>query len=135
MKKLILAVAVLTAVAFAFGAMAAQQKAAPPAKPAPVAEAWNVAQGVIEKIDAAAKTFEAKTKVKVKGKKAMEEKMITIATDGKTKFFTVMKEKEKKLAFADLKTGMNVSVIYKVEAGKNIAKSVKVAEQQAAPKK
>ena len=131
MKKLIFIATVLTVVAFAFGAIAAQQKATPPpAKAAPAAQTWQVAVGSIEKIDAAAKTLEVKTKIKVKGKRAMEEKMMAFATDDKTKFFTITdKGKEKKLGFADLKTGMKVTVNYKVEAVKNIASSVKVAGQ------
>jgi hypothetical protein len=128
MKKLIFVATVLTVVAFASGALAAQQKATPaPAKAAPAAQAWNVAVGVLEKIDAAAKTFDFKKIVKPKGKKAIET-MMTFATDDKTKFFTITeKGKEKKLGFADLKTGMNLAINYKVEAGKNIATSVKVA--------
>ncbi len=130
MKKLIFVVVVLTAVAFAFGALAAQQKATPPpAKAAPAAEVWNVAKGRIEKIDAAAKTFDVKQLIKVKGKYVLEGKVTTIATDDKTTFFTVVKGKEKKLGFADLKAGMNVGVKYKVEAGKNIAASVRVDTQ------
>jgi len=129
MKKLIFVTVVLAVVALAFGALAAQQKATPPAaKAAPAAEVWNVARGRIEKIDAAAKTFDVKSLVKIKGKYVLEGKMTTIATDDKTKFFTITeKGKEKKLSFADLKTGMDVGVKYKVEAGKNIATSVKVA--------
>jgi hypothetical protein len=131
MKKLIFVATVLTVVAFAFGAIAAQQKATPPpAKATAATEVWDVAKGRIEKIDAAAKTFEVKSLVKVNGKYVLEGKMKTIAIDDKTKFFTVTeKGKEKKLGFADLKTGMDVAVKYKVEAGKNIATSVKVAGQ------
>ncbi len=131
MKKLIFVTVVFVVVAFTFGAIAAQQKTSPPpAQPAQGAQTWNVVVGAIEKIDAAAKTFEVKTMVKVKGKKAMEAKMTTIATDDKTMFFTITeKGKEKKLSFADLKTGMNVTVNYTVAGGKNIATSVKVAGQ------
>ncbi len=129
MKKLIFVVVVLTAVAFAFGAIAAQQKATPPTAKAAPAEVWNVAKGRIEKIDAAAKTVDVKQLIKVKGKYVLEGKVTTIATDDKTTFFTVVKGKEKKLGFADLKAGMDVSAKYKVEAGKNIATSVRVDTQ------
>jgi hypothetical protein len=129
MKKLIFVATVLTVVAFAFGAIAAQQKATPPPAKAAPADVWNVAPGVIEKIDAAAKTLEVKTKIKVSPKKPAVVTMMTFATNDKTKFFTVVKGKEKKFDFADLKTGMKVTVNYKVEAGKNIAISVKAAGQ------
>jgi hypothetical protein len=130
MKRLIFVTVVLIVVAFAFGAIAAQQKAtSPAAKAAPAADVWNVAKGRIEKIDAAAKTFDVKSVVKVKGKYVLAGKVTTIAADDNTKFFTVVKGKEKKLGFADLKTGMDVGVKYKVEAGKNIATSVRVDEK------
>jgi hypothetical protein len=122
MKKLIFVVAVLTVVAFAFGAMA---QTTSPAKPAP-ADVWNAAVGVLEKIDAAAKTLEVKTMVKAPKMPAVE-KMMTFATDNKTKIFKLVEErKEKKLSFADLKTGQTLWITYKVEAGKNIAKTIEV---------
>jgi hypothetical protein len=128
MKKLIFVAAVFAVVLFAFGALAQQKTSPPPAKTGP-ADVWKVAVGVIEKIDAAAKTFEVKTMVKVSPKKPAQAKMVTFATDDKTKFFTVVQGKEKKLSFADLKTGMNASVNYRIESGKNIATSVKVVGQ------
>jgi hypothetical protein len=127
MKKLLFAVTVLTVIAFTFGAMAAQQKAAPaPEKAASAKEAWHAARGVIEKIDAATKTFEANSLTKVKGKYVPTGKMTTIATDDKTKFFTLVKGKEKKVGFADLKVGMTIGFTYKIVEGKNLALSVEV---------
>jgi hypothetical protein len=116
MKKLIFVAVVLTVVAF--GAIAAQ--------PAHAADVWNAAVGVLEKIDAAAKTLEVKTMVKAPKMPAVE-KMMTFATDNKTKIFKLVEErKEKKLSFADLKTGQTLWITYKVEAGKNIAKTIEV---------
>jgi hypothetical protein len=125
MKKIIAIVAVLAVVAFAFGVMAAEQKAAP-AKPAPVK--IDKFTGAIGKIDAMAKTFDVTAKVKVKGK--MEEKTMTFTTDDATK---ITKGKNA-MTFADLKTGMHVFVQYKVEMGKNMAVAVKVAAPKPAPK-
>jgi hypothetical protein len=125
MKKLIFVAVVITAVAFAFGAMA-QQKGTP-AKPAPVGVVWRAAVGTIEKIDAAAKTLEAKTEKKASPKAPVEVKMMTFATDDNTKIFTLgEKKKEKKLSFADLKAGMTIWITYKVEGGKNVATSIEV---------
>lgn len=130
MKKVMVFVAVLTMVAFAFGAMAAE-KTAPakpaPAKPAPAAKMEKFT-GAIAKVDAAAKTFDVKKGVKVKGKK--EEKVMTFVATDKTK---INKAKEVK-AFADLKAGMEVTVEYKVEGGKNMAEVVKIASPKAGPK-
>ncbi|MCJ7663285.1 MAG: hypothetical protein MUO24_03485 [Desulfobacterales bacterium] len=126
MKKLIFVVAVLTVIAFAFGAMAQQKGTPSPAKAAPAADSWHAAVGVLEKIDAAAKAFDFKKIVKPKGKQATET-MMTFATDGKTKIYMLAeKKKEKKLPFAYLKTGMTLWITYKVEAGKNIAKTIEV---------
>jgi hypothetical protein len=122
MKKVMIFVAVLTMLAFAFGAMAAEKgKTAP----APKMEKFS---GAIAKIDGPAKTFDVKKMVTVKGKK--EEKVMTFATSDKTK---ITKGKEVK-AFADLKEGMDVKVEYKVEMGKNMAEVVKIATPKAAPK-
>jgi Cu/Ag efflux protein CusF len=122
MKKVIFVAAVLTLVAFTFGAVAAQQKAAP----APAAQTWNAAVGVLEKIDSATKTFDFKKIVKPKGKPAIETKM-TFATDDNTKIFMLdEKRKEKKLSFDYLKTGMTLWITYKVEGGKNMATSIEV---------
>jgi Cu/Ag efflux protein CusF len=128
MKKLIFVVAVLTVVAFAFGALAAQQKAAPaPAKAAaPAAQTWNAATGSLEKIDAAAKTFDFKKIVTPKGKKPIET-MMTFATDDKTKIFKLVENnKEEKLSFDYLKTGQTLWIIYKVEGGKNMATKIEI---------
>jgi len=128
MKKVMVFVAVLTMVAFAFGAMAAEQttttapaKTAPaPAKPAPASKMEKFG-GAIAAVNAMAKTFDVKKMVTVKGKK--QEKVMTFTTTDKTK---IMKGKEMK-AFADLKAGMDVFVEYTVEAGKNVAAMVKIA--------
>jgi hypothetical protein len=127
MKKLIFVVAVLAVVAFAFGALAAQQKAtAAPAKAAPAAQTWNAATGTLEKIDAAAKAFDFKKIVKPKKGKAIET-MMTFATNDNTKIFMLAeKNKEKKLSFADLKTGQTLWITYTVEGGKNIAKTIEI---------
>jgi hypothetical protein len=124
MKKVMIFVAVLTMVAFAFGAMAAEKAQTAPA-PAPKMEKFS---GAIAKVDGPAKTFDVKKMVTVKGKK--EEKVMTFATDAKTK---ITKGKEVK-AFADLKAGMDVKVEYTVEAGKNMASAVKIAMPKAEPK-
>ena len=120
MKKIVLVVAVLTMVAFAFGAIAAEQKAAP----APKVKKFS---GAIAKVDAVAKTFDVKKMVTVKGKK--EEKVMTFATDDKTK---ITKGKDVK-AFADLKAGMDVAVEYNKVADKNLAAAVKIAVPKAVP--
>ncbi len=118
MKKLIFVAAVLTAVAFALGAMA-QQKAAP-------ADTWNATVGVLGKIDAAAKTLEVKTKVKAPNKPVVE-KMATFAVDDKTKIFMLgEKNKEKILSFDALKTGQTLWMTYKTEGGRNIAKTIEI---------
>jgi hypothetical protein len=116
MKKMIVLVAVLTMVAFAFGAMAQQKTTPAPAKTAPLKFS-----GTIATVDAMAKTFDVKATVTVKGKK--EEKVMTFATDEKTK---ITKGKETK-AFADLKAAMRVTVEYNKVADKNIAVTVKIA--------
>jgi hypothetical protein len=74
-----------------------------------------------------AKTFDVKKMVTVKGKK--EEKVMTFATDDKTK---ITKGKEVK-AFVDLKAGMDVAVEYNKLADKNLATAVKIAVPKAAP--
>ena len=117
-------VAVLTMVAFAFGAIAAEKAKT---TPAPKVEKFS---GAIAKIDAVAKTFDVKKMVTVKGKK--EEKVMTFATDAKTK---ITKGKEAK-AFADLKMEMDVTVEYNKLPEKNLALTVKIATPKApaAPK-
>ena len=121
MKKVMMVVAVLTMVAFAFGAIAAEKAKT---APAPKMEKFG---GAIAKIDAVAKTFDVKKMVTVKGKK--EEKVMTFATDAKTK---ITKGKEVK-AFADLKMDMEVAVEYNKLADKNLALAVKIATPKAAP--
>jgi hypothetical protein len=124
MKKFMIFVAVLTMVAFAFGAMAQQKTTTTPAKPAPAkpAPAPKIEKfsGAIAKVDGPTKSFDVKKK----------DKVMTFATDAKTK---ITKGKEVK-AFADLKVGMDVTVEYTVEMGKNIASAVKIATPKAAPK-
>jgi predicted dinucleotide-utilizing enzyme len=126
MKKIFFVVAALALFAFvSAGAMAAEQKAAP-AKPAPVK--MHKFTGAIGNIDAMAKTFDVKAKVKVKGK--TEEKTMTFVADDSTK----ITKGKKALTFADLKTGMHASVQYKVEMEKNMAATVKVATPKVAAK-
>ncbi len=128
MKKVMIFVAVLTMVAFAFGAMAAETAKTAPAKPAPApAPKMEKFSGAIAAVNALAKTFDVKKMVTVKGKK--QEKVMTFDTTDKTK---ITKGKEVK-TFADLKTGMDVSVEYTVAAGKNTASAVKIAMPKAAP--
>ncbi len=118
MKKLILVAAVLTVVAFAFGAITVQRAVA--------ADVWNAAVGTLLKIDAAAKAFEFKKIVTPKGKKPIET-MMTFATDDKTMIFMLGEKKEKKkMSFADLKTGQTLWITYRVEGGKNIALSIEI---------
>ena len=134
MKKIMIFVAVLTMVAFAFGAMAAETAKTAPAKPAPApakpapAPKMEKFSGAIAAVNALAKTFDVKKMVTVKGKK--EEKVMTFDTTDKTK---ITKGKEVK-TFAELKAGMDVSVKYTVAAGKNTASAVKIATPKAAPK-
>jgi xylose isomerase len=118
MKKVMIVVAVLTMVAFAFGAMAVAKVKT---TPAPKVEKFS---GAIATIDAMAKTFDVKKKMK------KEEKVMTFAIDEKTK---ITKGKEVK-SFADLKEGMEVFVQYKVEMGKNMASAIKISTPKAAPK-
>jgi hypothetical protein len=128
MKKVMVFVAVLTMVAFVFGAMAVAQKTTiTPAKPAP-APKMEKFRGTIVKVDAMAKTFDVKGKVTIKGKE--EEKVMTFATDDKTKI-TMGKEVK---TFADLKAGMNVFVEYKKLTDKNLALTVKITGGTRSPR-
>ena len=124
MKSLVLLVAVLTMVTFASSVMAQQTPGTKPAAPekakaAPAApEKANVAKeerfiGKVSSMDVAAKT------IVVKGKKA--EKTFTV---GDT---TKITRGEGKMALADLKKGMDVSVSYKMEADKAMASAITVA--------
>jgi Cu/Ag efflux protein CusF len=122
-RKMIVLVAVLTVIAFAFGAMAQQQKTTAPAKPAPAPKLEKFS-GTIAAVDAMAKTFDVKAKVK------KQEKTMTFATDEKTK---ITKGKEAK-TFADLKVGMRVYVEYNKVADQNMAVVVKIAAPKSAPK-
>jgi hypothetical protein len=135
MKKMIFLMSVFTLVAFVSGAMAEKIPPAPitevaASTPVKAAQAPKMKKlrGAIIVIDGLKKTFDVKKMVTTKGKK--KEKVMTFATDDKTK---ITKKKEVK-AFADLKAGMDVTVAYKVEAGKNLAVDVKIATPKAAPK-
>ena len=124
MKKLIFLVVSLAVIGLAFGSLAAEQKAAPSQK-VPAGETWLAATGVLQKIDAAAKTFDFKKIVKGKGKPV--ETMMTFATNDKTKIYKLgEKNKEVKLSFADLKVGQTLWITYKAEGGKNIAKTIEI---------
>ena len=132
MKKMILLVVMLTLVAFVSGVMAQQKPAPekPAAAPAPAPKPAAPTKlekfsGAIEKVDEIAKAIEVKGKVK------KEEKVLTFATDDKTK---ITKGKET-LSFADLKKGMHVSVEYKKDGDKMVAAAIKISAPKAAPKK
>jgi Cu/Ag efflux protein CusF len=125
MKKLLFIIAVLAVFGFAFGSLAAEQKTSS-SKTAPAADTWLAATGVLQKIDAATKTFEFKKIVQPKGRKAIET-MMTFATDEKTMIFKLgEKNKKIKLSFADLKTGQTLWITYEAEGGKNIAKTIEI---------
>jgi uncharacterized alpha/beta hydrolase family protein len=129
MKKIISLFVVLMLVAFVSGVMAQQKPATTPA-PAPKAAAPEKVRlekfsGTIEKVDEMAKAIDVKGKVK------KEEKVLTFATDDKTK----ITKAKKNMSFADLKQGMRVSVTYKKDGDKMTAVSIKVAAPKPAPKK
>jgi uncharacterized alpha/beta hydrolase family protein len=129
MKKIISLFVVLMLVAFVSGVMAQQKPATTPA-PAPKAAAPEKVKlekfsGTIEKVDEMAKAIDVKGKVK------KEEKVLTFATDDKTK----ITKAKKNMSFADLKQGMRVSVTYKKDGDKMTAVSIKVAAPKPAPKK
>jgi hypothetical protein len=125
MKKLLFIMAVIAVFGFAFGSLAAEQKTTP-AKTTPSGETWLAATGVLQKIDAATKTFDFKKIVKPKGGKATET-MMAFVTDGKTKIFKLgAKKQEVKLSFSDLKVGQTLWITYMVEGGKNIAKTIEI---------
>jgi uncharacterized alpha/beta hydrolase family protein len=129
MKKIISLFVVLILVAFVSGVMAQQKPATTPA-PAPKAAAPEKVKlekfsGTIEKVDEMAKAIDVKRKVK------KEEKVLTFATDDKTKITKAGKD----MPFADLKQGMRVSVTYKKDGDKMTAVSIKVAAPKPAPKK
>ena len=118
MKKVMVFVMVLTIVTFVFGAMAVAQKTTTtPAEPAPVPKVEKFS-GAIVNIDPVAKTFDVKGEVTVRGNK--EEKVMTFATDDKTKI-TLWKEVN---TFGDLKVGSKVDVRYNKLADKNLAVAV-----------
>jgi uncharacterized alpha/beta hydrolase family protein len=129
MKKIISLFVILILVAFVSGVMAQQKPATTPA-PAPKAAAPEKVKlekfsGTIEKVDEMAKAIDVKRKVK------KEEKVLTFATDDKTKITKAGKD----MPFADLKQGMRVSVTYKKDGDKMTAVSIKVAAPKPAPKK
>lgn len=129
MKKIISLFVILILVAFVSGVMAQQKPATTPA-PAPKAPAPEKIKlekfsGTIEKVDEMAKAIDVKRKVK------KEEKVLTFATDDKTKITKAGKD----MLFTDLKQRMRVSVSYKKEGDKMTAVSIKVAAPKPAPKK
>jgi hypothetical protein len=125
MKKVILLVAVLTLVAFVSGVMAQPKPASAPEKApakAPAAKPkMEKFAGEVKNVDATAKTF-----VVAKGK---NEKTFAAADDTK-----ITKGKET-LKFEDLKAGMNVAIVYKMDGDKMVATAVKAMAPKAAPKK
>jgi hypothetical protein len=145
MKKIVVLATVLMFVAFVAAATAQQKPApaspsttvapapAPGAGPAPEkskaekpkAEKPKAAKaekmsGTVEKVDEMAKTFVAKDK---KGEK-------TFTVDDKTK----ITKGGKPAALADLKTGLQVSVTYKMEGDKAIASAVGITAPKAPAK-
>jgi hypothetical protein len=125
MKKLFVIIAVLTVFGFAFGSLAAEQKTTP-SQATPRADSWMAATGVLQKIDAAAKTFEFKKIFQPKGGKAVET-MMSFVTNDKTKIFKLgEKNKEVKQSFADLKAGQTLWITYYADGGKNIAKTIEI---------
>ena len=125
MKKVIFVVALLTMVAFVSGVMAQMKPAPAPAKPAGTAAPAPAKEmkmqkfsGTVDKMDEAAKT------VVVKGKKGDKTFMI----DAMTK----MTKGGKEMPMADLKSGMNVSVEYKMDGDKMMATSIKASAPKAA---
>ncbi len=121
-KALIVAVALLTMLAFVGGVMAQEKKAAPaPEKAAPAAPEKAKAEkpkaakgakfsGTVAAYDAAAKTL------KVKGK--AKELEFAVADDAKIK--------------GDVKEGAKVTVSYKKEGEKNVATAISVASAKKA---
>ncbi len=125
-KVLIVAVALLTVLAFVSGVMAQEKKAAPapaPEKAAPAAPEKKAApekapkaakgakfSGTVAAFDAAAKTL------KVKGKE--KEMEFAVADDAKIK--------------GDVKEGAKVTVAYKKEGDKNVATAISVASAKKA---
>lgn len=111
MKRAMLTVMVLAvSVIFVAAVMAAEQKA--PAAATPVAPKFEKFKGVVEKVD------EAKKDILVKSDK---EEMTFSLTD-KTK----VTEGKKELTFADLKSGLPVTVRYRKEGDKLVALRVSV---------
>jgi hypothetical protein len=111
MKRTMLTVMVLAiSVIFVAAVMAAEQKA--PAPGTPTTPKFEKFKGVVEKVD------EVKKDILVKSDK---EEMTFSLTD-KTKFT----EGKKELTFADLKSGLSVTVKYKKEGDKLIAFRVSV---------
>ena len=119
MKRLVLLVVVLKMVIFGSGVMAQQTPGTNPAAPTPAApEKAKVAKeerliGKVSSMDVAAKT------VVVKGLKAE----MTFTVGDTTKIMRGGKE----MTLADLKQGMDVSVLYKMEADKAMAAAIMVA--------
>lgn len=120
MKKLVLLVAVLSIAVFVSGVMA-QQKPTPAPTPAAapaLAEKAEPAKmetfsGMVDKVDESART------ITIKGEK--EEK--TFTTDDMTKITT----DGKAMMLGDLKSGMNVSVQYRMDGDKMVASKVMTA--------
>jgi len=119
MKGLVLLVAVLTLVTFASGVMAQQTPATKPVAPTSAApEKAKVAKqerfiGKISSVDVSAKTAVVKSP---------KTEMTFIVGDT-----TRITRGGKGMALADLKQGMDVAVLYKMEADKAMASAITVA--------
>jgi predicted secreted Zn-dependent protease len=108
-KVIMAATAVASLLSFSFAQPAATESA--PAKAKTPAITVHSISGIVESIDAIGNT------VVVKTAKAMD----TIKVDSAT----AITEKGKKISLADLKTGLNVSVSYKIAEGSKVAVSIK----------
>jgi hypothetical protein len=116
-KIIIATMAVVSLLSFSFAQPAATETA--PAKAKAPATIVHSISGMVESIDAIGNT------VVVKTAKAMD----TIKVDSAT----AITENGKKISLADLKTGLNVSVSYKIAEGSKVAVSIKEKAKAAAP--
>ena len=128
MKGLILLVAVLTLVTFTSGVMAQQTSATKPAAPPPAApEKARAAPAAPEK----AKVAKEEKFIGKVSSMNIASKTVVVKNPEAEKTFTVgdktkISRDGKEMALVDLKQGMNVSVSYKMEAGKAMAAAIAV---------
>src|SRR5688572_741388 len=89
------------------------------------------AKGVVEKVDAAAKTITIKTQATRRANPANPATSLTLTVGEQTKYSKVeIKPGERGVAseakLADVAVGKNVEVVYEAKDGKNIASAVKI---------